>query len=215
MAEKPAFDARNVMDGRELLRSLPHRSVAAVVCDPQYRAGLDALSYGNEGERQKGRAELTSMSDDDIVEFMEEIQRVLRPSGHLFLWMDKFSLWSGHWQRWMPEVTSLALVDGLIWDKERIGMGKRTRCRYESLAILQRGPRRAGGVWTDRSIPDVWRSKPDRKRHAHAKPMDLTERLLRATTKPGDLVVDPCAGGYGVLEVCKKIGRRFAGADLK
>lgn len=215
MAEQPAFDARNVMDGRDLLRSLPQRSVAAVFFDPQYRAGLDALSYGNEGNRQKERAKLPPMSDDMIVEFMEEIQRVLRPSGHLFLWMDKFSLWSAHWHCWEPEVSSLALVDGMIWDKDRIGMGKRTRCQYEAMAILQRGPRRAGGVWTDHRIADVWRGKPDRKRHAHAKPLDLIQRLILATTKPGELIADPAAGGYAVMEAAHATRRKFVGCDLK
>lgn len=215
VTKQPTPDARNVMDGLDLLRGLPPRSVNAVFFDPQYRAGLDKLAYGNEGKRQQARAQLPAMSDETIADFIAEIERVLKPSGHLFLWMDKFSLWSAHWHRWQPEITSLALVDGVIWDKDRMGMGKRTRCQYEAMAVLQRGPRRAEGMWKDRRLADVWRGKPDRKRHAHAKPIDLIEKLILAVTKTGDTVVDPAAGGYAVLEAAHKTRRRFIGCDLR
>jgi DNA modification methylase len=43
----------------------------------------------------------------------------------------------------------------------------------------------------------------------------LIERLIRATTKAGDLVVDPCAGSYVVLEACRVSGRQFVGCDLE
>lgn len=209
------FNVRQCGDGLDLLRSLPARSAAAVFFDPQYRAILDKQKFGNEGERQRGRAELPAMSDMVIRRFVEEIERVLQSSGHLFLWMDKFSLWSGHWSRWMPTIASYAMVDGLIWDKQHIGMGRRLRTRYEAMAVIQKGPRRAEGVWKDRGIPDVWSAKPDRKRHPHAKPEDLIKRLILSTTKQGDLIVDPAAGGYAVLDVCIATKRTFIGCDLQ
>ena len=35
-----------------------------------------------------------------------------------------------------------------------------------------------------------------------------------ATTNKGDLIVDPCAGGFGVLEICSELEREFLGCDL-
>lgn len=53
--------------------------------DPQYRGVLDKLKYGNEGQaRGKARCELTQMDEDTIVNFIKEIDRVLKDSGHLF-----------------------------------------------------------------------------------------------------------------------------------
>lgn len=208
-------NARNRMGGIGLLRSLGRRSAAAVFLDPQYRAVLDALDYGNEGEsRERKRAALPQMTDDLISCFIEETQRVLQPSGHLFLWIDKFALGTGRHLRHLARAPLLQVVDVIHWNKLRPGMGRRARCRSEYLIVCQKQPVRAKGVWTDHGIDDSWPESADRSIHPHAKPHVLTERLIRATTKIGDLVVDPCAGGYGVLEACQLSRREFIGCDL-
>ncbi|MDO8535061.1 MAG: DNA methyltransferase [Xanthobacteraceae bacterium] len=207
-------NARQVMDGLDLLRELGTRCASAVFLDPQYRQGLDALDYGNEGERQSGRAELPQMNDAQIAAFIVEIQRVLRSSAHLFLWVDKYALVSASWQRWMPEIGPLSPLDAFIWDKERIGMGRRSRSRFEAMIVIQKGPRRAEGIWKNRSLPDVVRAKANRTRHPHAKPIPFLQSLIECVTEPGDIVVDPCAGGYGVLDACKASSRTFIGCDL-
>ena len=53
-------------DGLELLRSLPGSCTPLVFFDPQHRAVLDRLKFGNEGARQRGRAGLPAMSEDYI-----------------------------------------------------------------------------------------------------------------------------------------------------
>jgi len=35
-----------------------------------------------------------------------------------------------------------------------------------------------------------------------------------ATTNEGDLIVDPCAGSFVVLEVCQELNRNYLGVDL-
>ena len=208
------LNSRQKMDAVELLSRIPCQVATMFFLDPQYRAGLDKLAYGNEGVRQKGRAELKAMTDSDIAFLVEEAQRVLKPSGHLMIWMDKFSLVSGHWRQWMRRANYLAIVDAVSWNKMRPGMGRRLRCQTEFLVILQKAPQRAKGIWTDHRLTDCWTESSDRGIHAHAKPYQLTERLIRAATDRGDLVIDPCAGGYGVLTACRAIGREFVGCDL-
>jgi site-specific DNA-methyltransferase (adenine-specific) len=73
------------MDGLTLLKSLENCSVSAVFFDPQYRGVLDKMNYGNEGERQIERSKLIQMNEKKIISFVREINRVVRPSGHLFL----------------------------------------------------------------------------------------------------------------------------------
>lgn len=209
--------ARNVrqrMNGVDLLAQLPDGIAALGVFDPQHRNVLDKLALGNEGARQQGRAALPQMRDDDVAFFIEEIERVLRPSGHLMLWIDKFCLAEGHHRRWMRRARSLKVVDVIAWNKLRPGMGRRARCQTEYLVVAQKEPLRAKDIWTDHSIPDSWQEHHDRALHPHAKPHQLTARLIRAVTERGDLVVDPCAGGYGVLDACLATGREFVGCDL-
>jgi DNA modification methylase len=42
----------------------------------------------------------------------------------------------------------------------------------------------------------------------------LINRLIGAVTLPGDLVVDPCAGSFVVLQECRRLGRKFVGCDI-
>ncbi len=203
------FDQPQSIDGIEFLRKLPDASIPLVFFDPQYRAILDKLEYGNEGERQKKRSKLPQMSEQQILDFLWDIERVLIPSGHLMLWVDKYLLVGGDWSRYGV----FKPVDMVVWHKGRIGMGYRTRRCSEFLVVLQKPPIRAKGVWKLHNIPDVWTEKPD-KTHPHAKPIGLMETLIRAVTNDGDIVVDPAAGGYNVMRAANNTGRRFLGCDI-
>jgi site-specific DNA-methyltransferase (adenine-specific) len=55
---------------------------------------------------------------------------------------------------------------------------------------------------------------PSKRRHPHQKPKELIKALITATTEKGDLIVDPCAGSFIVLEVCQELEREFCGVDL-
>ena len=210
-------NARLKMDGLELLAALPPASVAAAFLDPQYRGILDKMAYGNEGEgRGQARCALQAMDDAAISRFVKGISAALKPSGHLFLWVDKFHLCSG-FAPWL-DGSALEVVDMVTWGKLsakgtlRIGMGYRTRRAAEYLLILQKPPRRAKGVWTARDIPDVWSEAAGAG--THAKPVELQRRLIAAATAEGDLVLDPAAGTFSVLDACRKAGRNFLGCDL-
>ncbi|MGU4699082.1 site-specific DNA-methyltransferase [Burkholderia cepacia] len=200
------------MDGLKLLKKFNDSSIPAIFFDPQYRGVMDKLEYGNEGARQKGRAELSQMSDEVIRDFILEINRTLQPSGHLLLWVDKFHLVEGV-KEWIKD-TKLETVDLVTWDKGRIGMGYRTRRKSEYLMILQKLPKKAKGYWTTHDIPDVWLEKVGRH-HPHAKPEQLQSALINAIVKPGDFVVDPASGGFSVMRSAMDVGRNFIGCDLE
>ena len=202
------------MDGLTLLSAIPVASVPLVFFDPQYRSVLDKQQYGNEGERQKSRAELPQMTDQTIKRFIYQIERVLMPSGHLMLWVDKYIVCRGI--HFLLEGSALQLVDMITWNKGRMGMGYRTRRYSEHQVVLQKIPVRAKGVWRVHNIPDVWDEKIENgaRNHTHSKPVGLQERLIEAVTNAGDIVVDPAAGGYSVLKAARNTERRFLGCDL-
>ncbi|MGE5653892.1 MAG: DNA methyltransferase [Bacillota bacterium] len=205
------YNYQNRCDGKDLLFAINDSSVSCVFFDPQYRGVLDKLAYGNEGvSRGAQRSMLPQMSEETIGEFIQEIGRVLIPSGHLFLWVDKFHLCQGV-SDWLP--VDLKIVDMIVWNKQRMGMGYRTRRKCEYLIVIQKLPTRAKGVWAVHDIPDVWEEKVAGG-HTHSKPIGLQARLIEAVTNPGDVVLDPAAGSYSVFEACKKTGREFLGGDL-
>ena len=90
------YDSLLEMPALKFLSYLPNSSVPLAILDPQYRGVLDAMDYGNEGEgRGADRAQLQQMTEVEIALIITEIQRVLIPKGHLFLWVDKYHLCTG------------------------------------------------------------------------------------------------------------------------
>ncbi len=204
----------NVGDGLELLGTLQPGQTKAVFFDPQYRGILDKLSYGNEGEsREKERAQLTCMDTEVIRAFLGEIHRVLKEEGYLFLWMDKFELCNS--VAWWLKPAGFAIGDLVTWDKCRIGMGYRTRRKAEYLVMAQKSEYLGIDRWGDKAIPDCWAEKVVGKIHPHQKPLQLQCALIEGSTEKGDLVVDPAAGSYSILEACRITGREFLGCDLR
>ena len=208
------LNRRNKMNGLDLLDLLDKESIKVTFFDPQYRGVLDKLSYGNEGKsRGKDRSALPQMSQEIIFEFLAKIEVVLKPNGYLFLWLDKFHLFEV--KSWIENYQSLEIVDMIVWNKMKIGMGYRTRRKSEYLVIIQRYPRKSKTTWSLHNIPDVWDEKILDKNHTHAKPIELQKQLILATTNENDLVLDPASGGYSVFRACKETGRNFIGCDLE
>ncbi|HMR34594.1 MAG TPA: DNA methyltransferase [Geminicoccaceae bacterium] len=207
------LDQRNQADGLGLLRGLADDGFPLCIFDPQYRGVLDRQRYGNEGSRQQERSTLPQMDEKQIIDFIKEIGRSLMPSGHLLLWIDKFHLCTGmsHWF----SGTQLATVDLIVWNKMRFGMGYRTRRKSEYCLVMQKVPLRAKGVWRSHDIPDVWDEKIDTGGFTHAKPVTLQTKLIEALTNTCDIVIDPAAGSFSVLEACRRTNRRFLGCDIR
>lgn len=206
-------NARLQMEGKKFLSLLPECAIPVAFFDPQYRGVLEKLSYGNEGKnRGRRRAALEQMTEEVITQFIFSIDKVLIPSGHLFLWVDKFHLCQGV-RGWL-DGTSLEIVDMLTWDKGTFGMGYRTRRRAEYCVILQKQPRKAKGVWKIHNIPDVVQEKVSQRDHPHVKPIKLQGMLIAAVSNVGDYVIDPAAGSFSVLQAAQDQNRIFLGCDL-
>lgn len=213
ISPKFKINFQNQSDGFILLQDIKENSITTAFFDPQYRGVLDKLKYGNEGkQRGKARSELPQMTEDIIIQFIAEIHRVLKPSGYLFVWVDKFHLCQGV-STWLTD-TNLSIVDMIVWDKGKIGMGYRTRRKSEYLLVLQKAPIKAKGTWTNHSIPDVWTEKAV-KTHPHSKPILLQQALIETTSQANDYILDPAAGGYSVLEACRLSNRNFIGGDIQ
>ncbi|RKO64672.1 site-specific DNA-methyltransferase [Campylobacter sp. P255] len=214
MSYKAIMNKKNKMNGLELLKLIDKESIKVVFFDPQYRGVLDKLSYGNEGKsRGRERSELPQMTKEIILAFINQIEQILKPSGYLFLWVDKFHLFEC--KDWIDNFKSIEIVDMITWDKQKIGMGYRSRRRCEYLIVIQKSPRKAKTTWNIHNIPDVWDEKINNKIHTHSKPVELQKQLILATTQEEDIVVDPASGGYSVLKACEETNRKFLGCDLK
>jgi site-specific DNA-methyltransferase (adenine-specific) len=66
-------------------------------------------------------------------------------------------------------------------------------------------------LWTDISIP-FW-SMSENTEHPTQKPEKLVAKLILASSRPGDVVLDPFLGSGTTSVVAKKLGRRFLGIE--
>ncbi|MCX7700902.1 MAG: site-specific DNA-methyltransferase, partial [Gemmataceae bacterium] len=68
-----------------------------------------------------------------------------------------------------------------------------------------------GDTWY---VPRVCGTFKERTGHPCQMPEAVLDRIIRVTTNPGDVVLDPFAGSGTTLVVAKRLGRRFLGIEL-
>jgi site-specific DNA-methyltransferase (adenine-specific) len=69
-----------------------------------------------------------------------------------------------------------------------------------------------GNVW---EFPRVRYRMAEYEKHPTQKPVALLERIVRASSNPGDLVLDPFAGTFTTSFVAKKLGRQSTGIEIE
>ena len=113
---------------------------------------------------------------------------------------------SGPWR--YPEHRMLALeADDRIYLPAKAGGVPRYK-RYLAANPGQVPP----DVWND--IPPVNSQAAERTGYPTQKPLALLDRIIRASSNPGDLVLDPFCGCATTLVVADRLGREWAGIDL-
>ena len=85
------------------------------------------------------------------------------------------------------------------------------------------GQRRADGSERDergKIAEDVWSHNSimpwskERMGYPTQKPLELLERVIKASSNPGDVVLDPFAGCATTMEAAQKLGRQWIGIDI-
>jgi len=97
----------------------------------------------------------------------------------------------------------------IIWAKNTFTLGRADYQRqYEP--ILYGWPEGATRHWCgDRDQGDVWQIKKPQKNDLHPtmKPVELVERAIRNSSRPGNVVLDPFGGSGTTLIAAEKSGR--------
>jgi adenine-specific DNA-methyltransferase len=74
--------------------------------------------------------------------------------------------------------------------------------------LLGRNP---GNVW---EVDRVAYGSIEQTSHIAVFPEEVTERIVRACSKPGDVVLDPFLGSGTVAKVARSLGRRYVGIEI-
>ncbi len=177
-----------------------------VFTDPPYN-----VNYANSAKdklRGKDRAILNDNLGDAFAEFLRSALALLvaRCRGAIYIAMSSseldalqaaFRAAGGHWSTFV------------IWAKHTFTLGRADYQRqYEP--ILYGWPEGAERYWCgDRDQSDVWQVKKPQRNDLHPtmKPVELVERAIRNSSRPGQVVLDPFAGSGTTLIAAEKTGR--------
>ena len=69
-----------------------------------------------------------------------------------------------------------------------------------------------GDVWTD--VPPINSQAQERLGYPTQKPESLLERIIAASSNPGDIVLDPFCGCGTAVAAAQKLGRQWVGIDI-
>ncbi len=222
----------------EVLRGLPSGSASLVFADPPYNLQLGGDLLRPNNTRVDGVNHSWDRFDDFAAydrftrEWLAECRRVLKPNGALWVigtYHNIFRLGTalqdlGFWLLndivWlktnpMPNFKGTRFTNAhetLIWAAR--DRNSRPTFNYDSLKAFNDDLQmRSDWLIPICSGPERLRDDGGRKAHPTQKPEALLMRVLLATTKPGDLVLDPFSGTGTTGAVAKALGRRFIGIE--
>ncbi len=115
--------------------------------------------------------------------------------------------WKGVTRVWRVPVTSMERLDSegrIFYTKNGIPRMKRYLDEAKGMPCQD--------VWTDLESLRSWHK--ERLGYPTQKPVALLERILNASSNPGDTVLDPFCGCGTTVHAAQKLGRRWIGIDI-
>src|SRR5262245_22505237 len=198
-------------DAVHWLRSLPSSSVDLVITDPPYESLEKHRAVGTTTRLKHSKASSNDWFDifpnERFPELFAEIYRVLRRNTHFYLFCDPETMFVA---KPLAEQAGFKFWKPLIFDKVAIGMGYHYRARYECILFFEKGKRKLN----DLGVADIITAKRIVGGYPAEKPASVSEVLIRQSSEPGQLVVDPFMGSGSVGMAAVGQGRTFLGNDL-
>ena len=101
-------------------------------------------------------------------------------------------------------------LDAILIPYDAVTKKARSRKIFECSKLLELGynPK---DVW---SVSRLHRECPERAEHPTQKPLEIIERMIKASCPPGGVVFDPFMGSGTTAVAAKRCGRDFAGFEL-
>lgn len=246
-------------DNLQILRQLPAESVDLIYIDPPFGTGqtrrLDSIRTGAGSRTRTGFGGRVYNFDvrsshsyrDDmpleeylqfLVERLQEMHRVLTPTGSLYLHLDWHSV---HYARFMlddlfgPERFLNEIIwaydyggrardkwarkhDNILWysksDSWTYNRDEIDRIPYMAPGLV--GPEKAAlgklptDTWWMTIVPT---NSKERTGYPTQKPLKLLERIVRASSRPGEVVADFFGGSGTTAVAAARLGRQYLYVD--
>lgn len=229
-------------DCMQILNQLPENSIDMIFADPPYNLsnGGFSLHSGKRVSVNKGNWDKSKGFKNDYefhYKWISACKKALKPSGSLWVSGTYHSIYQcGH----ALQATGYHILNDITWFKPNASPN--LSCRYftashENLIWARRdkGTKHffnyntmKNGEWPEDFIKkphlqmrSVWAIYPPKKtekkfgKHPTQKPIELLKRIILASTKPEDAILDPFTGSSTTGIVAYMLKRKFIGIDTE
>ena len=234
---KPYFydnsSALYLSDTFDALEKMLPEKVDMIFADPPYFLSNDGITCS------AGKAVSVNKGDWDKIESVEEkhdfnrrwigmCRRVLKPNGTIWISGTLHNIYS---VGLALEQEGFKIINNITWQKTNPPPNLACRCfthstetvlwaqkadksakhyfNYELMKEIS-GGRQMKDVWTGALTPSVEKRFG---KHPTQKPVYLLERILLASTRENDVVLDPFCGSSTTGVACKRLKRNYIGID--
>ena len=219
-------------DALELLRRVKDGYFDLIFADPPYFLSNDGITChaGKMVSVNKGvwdRAETFEAIYDFNRRWLEECRRILKPNGSIWVTGTSHNIYS---VGYAMQTLGYKILNDIAWYK--VNPPPNLSCRYfthatETILWARRDAKARHTFHYDemkrenrnKQMQSLWHITPPAARekrygkHPTQKPEALLDRIIRASSDPHDLVLDPFCGSATTGVVCARLGRRFVGFD--
>jgi DNA modification methylase len=115
--------------------------------------------------------------------------------------------WKGHTRAWRYNKETMERLD-----KEGRLYYSKTGYVSKKLYLDESKGTPVQDVWND--VPALTGSNDERLGYPTQKPLALLERIIQASSNPGDVVLDPFCGCGTAIAAAERLGRRWIGIDI-
>ncbi|MCF6275665.1 MAG: site-specific DNA-methyltransferase [Robiginitomaculum sp.] len=229
-------------DCLEKMASWPEDSADLIFADPPYNLSNDGFTCkgGRMVRVNKGDWDVSKGPEADFEfhrEWIAACHRKLRPGGTIWIsgtyhsvYQCGFALQLGGWHvlndiSWFKPNASpnlscrmfTASHESIIWartDKKHkhvFNYQDMKNGEWHQNDLIKKDAKQMRSVW---SIPLTKKSEKCHGKHPTQKPEALLERIVLASTNPGDTILDPFCGSGTTGVVAVRRGRKFIGIDM-
>lgn len=213
-------------DSLKILSEISDNSIDLIIADPPYNLGKD---YGNDSDKKEFEQYIKFTND-----WTREAKRILKPNGTMYVFMGfrfisylyqilerEQGLLFNNWICWYytqgvgkkrgfsprhDDILMFVKSDKFYFDLDSIRIPQKF---YRSINNM-RGAN-PGDVW---EFSHVHYCNENRQEHPTQKPEGLIERLVLASSKINETVLDPFSGSGTTLRVCQQLNRNAIGIEI-
>lgn len=220
-------------DCLSLLNRIKKDSIDLIFADPPYFLSNDGITCHG------GRMVSVNKADWDKIESFSEkhnfnrkwirkCKQVLKPSGSIWISGTFHNIYS---IGMALEQEGLAIINNITWEKTNPPPNLACRCftnstetilwackkEYKSLHVFnyelmkqENDGKQMKDVWISPLTP---LSEKKEGKHPTQKPLFLLERIIKCSSRPGDLILDPFCGSSTTGVAALALNRRYIGID--